>query len=83
MLEYAVRNHQKERITLYVGNLLIDMAKKLCPKANTASTHGLQQWAANATDDQLKKAGIPSKYRPFLKKLGNVSNYSAKILNDC
>jgi hypothetical protein len=71
-----------DKMSLLAGNLLIDMAKKLCPKIEPTSTHDLQQWAAKASDERFQKANIPTKYRPFLRKLGDVSDYAANIFND-
>ena len=63
----------KERIALYIGNILLDMAQLLCPESLTGSTHDIQQFVAKASDQQFKKAGIPTKYQPFLRKLSHVS----------
>jgi len=59
---------------------LIDMAKMLLPQtAADASTHRLQQLAANLTNKQLSNANIPSKYWPLLRNISKVSLYKAYL----
>lgn len=61
---------------------MVDLAVKLRGKGHTHSTHDLQAWAAKASDAQYEKAKIPTKYRPFLKRLSDVSSFLSQITYD-
>jgi hypothetical protein len=67
---------RKQRLTLLVGNAIIDMAKLIFQNNRSLvedpSTNRLQQLAANVTDKQLKESQIPSKYWPYIRSLPKV-----------
>jgi hypothetical protein len=64
---------QLKTLKLCIGNLLIEIAKKIFPKEeNEASTHRLQQLAAQISDKQLDKAGVPTKYWKSLRNISKV-----------
>jgi chromosome segregation ATPase len=72
-VETELGNERIQRSNLCIGNLLIDLAKIVCPSTATdASTHRLKQSASAISDKQLKDGGIPSKYWPYLRNLSKV-----------
>lgn len=70
-----LRKSQRHNLALYVGNMLVEMAKKLSSKQAHHSTLDLQRLASGANNKQYDDAKIPPKYRPFLRKLDVVSDY--------
>ncbi|KAK2758078.1 hypothetical protein FQN54_004485 [Arachnomyces sp. PD_36] len=57
---------------LYIGNLLIEIARRLFPHENEAPVSRLQQLVSRLTDHQLSEAGIPKRY---FKTLRNMSSF--------
>ena len=58
------RNHRYAERTasrkVMAAKSLYELGKLVFP--NTTTTHALQQKVSNASDDQLRKVGIPTKY---------------------
>jgi hypothetical protein len=72
-MEKQLYQAKKPQLQLCTGNLLIKLGKLVFPDTKTdATTHDLQQRVSNASSDQLRKAGIPTKYWPYLHNISKV-----------
>ena len=65
----------KDTVKLHVAELMIDLAKKLSEKQCEPTTCVLKKFAAKSFDVLYDKQNIPTKYRPFLRRLEDVRNF--------
>ncbi len=75
LLQRKADRYTQSRLSMFVANLLVDLANMVFPNsADTSSTIRLQQTAcANDQAKQLTKMGIPPKCWPHLRQLDKVS----------